>query len=186
MVVLGLMGIAVVGICWGDEAVKEEIIAQERATGKIAPPATSVNKVVIGVLGFETNYTAGGTRGQKKALMRDLKRNTQVKLVDIRESCSLSDLKRHGHERAERYKSIYQLDMILHTYRSYMSYVGESQHCFYFSLIDLNSKRVKEVSIETVQSLAELAFRGISNKILVSQDLNRVLRAKKEYLGKTR
>jgi hypothetical protein len=113
-----------------------------------------------------------------------LRRNTRVKLVDIQESCGLSDLKRHGYERAERYRNIHQLDMILHTYRSFLSYVGESQYCFDFSLIDLNSKRVKEVSIETTHSLADLAFRGIGNKILASQDLNRVLRAKREVLKK--
>jgi hypothetical protein len=48
--------------------------------------------------------------------MKELRRNKRAKLVDIGESCSLSDLKRNGYERAERYKDSHQLDMILHIY----------------------------------------------------------------------
>jgi len=59
----------------------------------------------------------------------------------------------------------------------------------YFGLMDPYTKKVKEVSIEfraPSPERVELEFRGISRKVLVRQDLNRVLRAKKEYLGKTR
>jgi HEAT repeat protein len=114
--------------------------------------------------------------------MRELRRNTRVKLVDIRESCSLPDLKRGGFERAERYKNISQLDMILHTFSDNL---WEAGYLYYFSLIDLYTKKVKEVSIETTRGMSvELGLRGISRKILVSQDLNQVLRAKKKVLGK--
>jgi hypothetical protein len=44
LMVLGLMGIPVMGI---------------------TSPATSISKVVIGVLDFETSYTSGGARGDK-------------------------------------------------------------------------------------------------------------------------
>jgi hypothetical protein len=157
LMVLGLMGIAVAGV---------------------TSPATPVNKVVIGVLNFETG-------GGKKDLMRELRRNTRVKLVDIRESCSLSDLKRRGYERAEGYKNIYQLDMILHTYRRSSWGGGGTKYFFYFGLMDLYTKRVKEVSVETPPGISiDLALRGISRKILVSQDLNRVLSAKKKVVAK--
>jgi hypothetical protein len=167
LIVLGFMGIAVAGFCGGNEGVK-------KATREIAPPSASMNKVVIGVLDFRT-------RGDKKALMRDLRRNTRVKVVDIRESSSLSDLKRNGYEKAEKYRMNYQLDMILHTYRLSITYQGWR---FDFSLIDLYTKKVKEISIETRGVAVELAFRGISRKLLASQDLNRVLSAKKKALAK--
>jgi len=128
LTVLGLMGIVVVGV---------------------TSPATPVNKVVIGVLNFETSYSTMGVFGQKKALMRELRRNTRVKLVNIRESCSLSELKRNGYEKAERYKDSHQLDMILHTYRDNLApTVALIHYGFYFSLIDLYTKKVKKVSIE--------------------------------------
>lgn len=154
LMVLALMGIALVGI---------------------TSPAFPVNKVVIGILDFETSGDVEAFE-YKKALMKELRRNTRVKLVDIRESCSLSDLKRHGYEQAEQYKMNYQVDMILHTYVG-----GVGSYQTYFSLIDLYSKKVKEVSIESVWTTPEdLWFRGISKKLLVSKDLNRVLKAKKE------
>ena len=164
LMVLGLMGITVMGS---------------------TSPVTSINKVVIGVLNFE--MTGGRSNipmslpEQKKALMRDLKRNTKVKLVDIRESCGLSDLKKRAYEAAERYKNTYQLDMILHIY---MTQIGYRDWGYDFSLIDLYTKRAKEVSIEFSGLSIDLAFRGISKKLLVSRDLNRVLRAKKKALEK--
>jgi hypothetical protein len=179
LMVLGFIGIAVVGFCGGNEGVRKEIIAQGRTTREITPTATSTNKVVIGVLDFEVSGSSGDQRYQKKALMRELKRNTRVKLVDIRESCSLSDLKRQGYERAERFKNIHQLDMILHV--QYLSVTDHLQH--YFSFINLYTKKVKKVSIELTK-LYHVRYRGISRKILLSQDLNRVLRAKKKVLGK--
>jgi len=161
LMVLGLMGIPVMGI---------------------TSPATSIDKVVIGVLDFETG-DLWVLEGGKKALMRELRRNTRVKVVDIRESSSLSDLKRHGYLRGEWFKKKYQLDMILHIFGDSPRTSGYWK--YYFSLIDLYTKRTKEVSFETPGGLsAELVFRGISRKILVSQDLNRVLRAKKQVLAK--
>ena len=191
LMVLGLMEITVVGICGGNEEVKKEIIAQGRETKEISPPASSINKVVIGVLDFEI---AGGLielpmtpLEQKKALMRELRRNARVKLVDIRESCSLSDLKRHEYRQAEQHKNIYQLDMILHIYMSDMSFRGGTPIAdsweFYFSFIDLYTKKVKEVSMEIRGTSLELGFKGISRKLLVSKDLRRVLRAKKKVQG---
>jgi len=178
LVVLGLVGIAVVGICGGNEEVKKEIIAQERATGEIAPPATSINKVVIGVLDFETIDT-WTFEGGKKALMKELRRNTRVKLVDIHEEHSLSELKRNGYELAEKYKMNYQLDMILHILGRSPRISGNWK--YYFSLIDLYTKKVKEVSIELKGRVP--SFRGVCTKVLGRQDLNRVLRAKKKVLG---
>jgi flagellar biosynthesis/type III secretory pathway chaperone len=154
------------------QELKKEMIAKERGAKEIPPPVTSINKVVVGVLDFETS---GFLEEKKKVLMKELRRNTRVKLVDIRESCSFSDLKRHGYERAERYKDIYHLDMILHSYHFGSSY--------YFSLIDLYTKGVKEVSIEGHwREPVELGLRGVSKKLLVSKDLNRVLKAKKKAL----
>jgi len=82
-------------------------------------------------------------------------------------------LKKSGFKKAGRYKDKYQLDMILHTYQVH----GTS----YFSLIDLYRKRVKQIPIE-LRGPIELRFKGISNKLLVKQDLDRVLRAKREAL----
>jgi hypothetical protein len=163
LMVLGLMGIALVGV---------------------TSPASSINKVVIGVLDLEESGSSAMSESlgeKKKVLMKELKKNTRVKLVDIRESCGLSDLKRNGYERAEKYKINYQLDMILHVYEIY----GWPDWNCYLSLIDLYTKKAKEVSIETAWDTPfELTFRGISKKLLVSGDINRVLRAKKEALAK--
>ena len=164
LLVLGLMGIALVGV---------------------TSPATPVNKVVIGVLDFETSGPAVRSHEEKKkVLMKELRRNTWVKVVNIRESCSLSDLKRNGYLLAERYKDRHQLDMILHIY---LTDAGPTSPPFGrsdLSLIDLYTKRVKEVSIETVGMPIEFGFRGISQTLLASGDINRVLRDKKEDLAK--
>ena len=180
LVVLGLVGIAVVGICGGNQEVKKEIIAQERATREIAPSATSINKVVIGVLDFEVTYYRRDPE-QKKALLKELRRNTRVKLVDIHEEHSLSDLKRDGFELAEKYKMNYQLDMILHIYHTR----GVSGRDYYLTLIDPYAKRiVKEVRKEIKGGHSFLSeIKGISRKLLIDQDLNRVLRTKKKVLG---
>jgi hypothetical protein len=112
--------------------------------------------------------------------MKELKRNTQLKVINIRESCGLSDLKRHGYEQAEQFKKNYQLDMILHVHIS-----GYQIYDIYFSLLDLNEKKVKEVSIaHRGVSTLDLEFRGILKKLLISGDINRVLRAKKKALAK--
>ena len=153
----------------------------------VPSPATSVNKIVIGVLDLETIGTgAGRPREMKKALMKELRRNTSVKLVDIHESCGLSDLKEHGYEQAERYKNIYQLDMILHVHTFSLLYSHPAQNPWHldFSLIDLYTKKIKKVTLEIRGPPGDLWVRGISPKVLVSEDLNRVLRTKKEYLGK--
>lgn len=54
---------------------------------------------------------------------------------------------------------------------------------FEMSGIDLCRKKVREASIETVEIPIDLEFRGICQKLLTSQDLNRVLREKKKVLG---
>jgi hypothetical protein len=82
LMVLGFMGIALVGI---------------------TSPAPPVNKVVIGVLDFETSGPVSRHLGRmKKAMMKELKQNRRVRLVNIRESCGLSDLKRNGRKREEK------------------------------------------------------------------------------------
>ena len=158
LIVLGLMGIALVEATF---------------------PANSINKVVIGVLDFETTGPVrGGQIGEmKKALMKELRRNTRVKLVDIPESCSLSVLKKKGYERAERYRMNYQLDTILYT-----NFIWANQYRDYdLGLIDLYTKQIRKVSIEVRWDLSiDLRFRGISKKLLPAGDLNRVLTAKKE------
>ncbi len=174
LIVLGLMGIALVG-----------------ATS----PANSINQVVIGVLDFEligTRFAAPelGKKG-KNILMKELRRNTRVKLVDISESCSVSDLKKDGYEKAERYRNNYQLDMILHVQMS-GAYASDSHS--YVTIIDLYTKRSKEVPVDAGMGIGgtqltpeieiEFIFKGISDKILVDRDLNRVLTAKKEALEK--
>jgi hypothetical protein len=163
---------------------KKEMIAQERVAREMPPPATSINKVIIGVLDFEAVGTAAeGVKKKKGALMKELRRNTRVELVNIRESCGLSDLKRNGYERAQRYKNMYQLDMILHVYMPDLQFVVRAN--VYYSLIDLYAKRIKEVVIEiTTRIPIELQFRGISRKLLPTGDLNRVLREKKKLLAK--
>jgi hypothetical protein len=167
---------------------KEVIVSREgkespkTATRETAPPSASIDKVVIGVLDFEIGGSGmPGALEHKKAIMRELKRNPRVKLVDIHESCSLSDLKRYGFERAERYRDIYELDMILHV-QSLRHFI----HQIYSTITDLYTKKVKEESTELPRpsvKLVELECRRVSRKLLVSQDLNRVLRAKKEALG---
>ena len=159
LMVLGLMGIALVGV---------------------TSPATPVDKVVIGVLDFEPSYSY--STAKKKVLLKELRRNPRVKLVDIRESCSLSDLKRNGYEKAARYKDSHQLDMILHVFLTMDGFSNDWRS--YLSLIDLYTKKVKEVSVETRGIPIDHGFRGISRKFPASQDLNRVLREKKKVLAK--
>jgi HEAT repeat protein len=66
LITLGLMGIASVGV---------------------TSPAHPVNKVLVGVLDLQTNPPSVSCVEEKKAvLMKELKQNTRVKLVDIRES----------------------------------------------------------------------------------------------------
>ncbi len=73
--VLGLMGIVLVGI---------------------ASPGFPAKKVVIGILDFETTGPVSGrVGGMKKLIMKELKTNTRVKIINIRESCGFSDLKRN-------------------------------------------------------------------------------------------
>lgn len=182
LMVLGLMGIAVAGICGADEEVRKEIIAQDKATKKIVSPATPLNKVVIGVLDFETSGPSLEPRRLKKVkklLIKELRRNTRVKIINIRKSCGLSHLKRNGYEQAERYKVKHQLDMILHTN---MSHPRMGVFEFYFSLIDLYTKKVREVFNENHGMPFPLWVEGLSSKILISQDLDRVLKAKKKAL----
>ncbi len=169
-----------------EKVAPKETIAEERVAKKFAPPAAPLDKVVIGVLDFEWNTQCRWRpREQKKALMEELRRNTAVKLVDIDEENSLSDLKRHGYLLAERYQKYYGLDMILH-----VSCGGghPTDHVdYYFSFIDLYTKKVKEVPIgvrvHDWNAPPELRFKGICTKVLASQDLNRVLRAKRKALG---
>jgi len=160
LMVVGLMGIAVVGI---------------------PSPASPANKVVIGVLDFETSGPVGGRLGgMKKATMKELKTNTQVKIINIRESCKFSDLEKNGFEGTETYKINYQLDMILHIHAWRPAI--KAWH-FDFSLIDLYTKKVRKYSDETRGIPFKNWVRGLSKKILKKKDLDRVLKAKKEALG---
>ncbi len=161
LMVLGLMGIVLVGV---------------------TSPVDPADKVVIGVLDVETTGLVDAPEENKKAVMKDFRRNKRVKVVDIGDSCGLSDLKRNGYEQAERYRKRYQLDMILHCHRTgYLSYQS------YLSLIDLYTKKIKKVTIETTWPGGipfYMAVRGISKRLLPSKDLNRVLRAKEKASGK--
>jgi hypothetical protein len=146
----------------------------------IPSPAFPEKKVVIGVLDFETTGPVSGrVGGMKKLIMKELKTNTRVKIVNIRESCGLSDLKRNGYEGAERYKKNYRLDMVLHIHAWRPAI--KAWH-FDFSLIDLYAKKVREYSSETKGIPFKHWVKGLSKKILVSKDLDRVVRAKKKAL----
>ncbi|NIM59245.1 MAG: hypothetical protein GTO16_09935 [Candidatus Aminicenantes bacterium] len=165
-----------------EEIASKEMIAQEKVAKKIAPIATPIDKVVIGVLDFQVGGKSGGADKLKKALIKELGRNTTVKLVDIHEANSLSDLKKFEYLRAEQYGKYYKLDMILHThYLGGYNLMHDSDN--YFNLIDLYTKRVKEVHLE-LKGPISLRYRGICSKVLVSEDLNRVLREKRKAAGK--
>ncbi len=153
LILVGLIGTAAVGAC------------------------AEAQKVVIGVLDIEFSGTEESTYDQKKALMEELKRNPIVKPVNIHETCGLSNLTKGGYERAERYKKMYELDMILHT--------KQVDSTYYFSLIDLYRKRIKEVCVRFGDVATEIRFWRISKRLLVSQDLNRVLKEKKKAVEPT-
>jgi hypothetical protein len=179
--ILGLMGIAGLGICGANEAVNQEIIAQEKLAQTIVSRADFSNKVVIGVLDCEvTGSKPSNLHKIKKALIKALKRNSRVKVKNIRESCSFSDLKGNGYEQANGYKEKYQLDMILHTH---MDHIRNTFH-FHYSLIDLYTKKVREVSGETSHRDMGLWVKANAGEILVDEDLDRVLKAKKAGLPK--
>jgi hypothetical protein len=134
-----------------------------------------ITTVVIGVLDIEISTTEDIAYDQKKDLMKELQKNAQLTIVDINETCSLSDLTKSRYERAKQYQEMYKLDMILHT-----NQVGTD---YYFSLIDLYKKGVKNVSLHSAGVTPHMRFWRISYKLLTNQDLNRVMRAKKEALG---
>jgi hypothetical protein len=181
LMVLGLMGIAGLGICGGSEGVNQEMIAQEKLAQTIVSRAAFLNKVVIGVLDCEViGSRPSNLHKIKKALIKTLRRNTQVKIINIRESCSFSDLKRNGYELAERYKMNYQLDMILHTH---MDHKRNTFH-FHYSLIDLYTKKLREVYGKTSRVDMGLWVKANAGEILVDEDLDRVLKAKKAGLPK--
>ena len=182
LMVLGLMGIAVGGICGGSEGVKKGIITQEEARRTIVSRVAFLNKVVIGVLDFEeSGPKTGHIERIKRIVMRELKKNTRVKIINIRESCDLSDLKRKGSEQAEGYKMKYGLDMILHTH---MDHPRRRDFHFSFNLIDLYTKKRRKVYSETKTQPLHTWVLGLSSKILVDEDLDRVLKAKKGTLPK--
>jgi len=161
---------------WTDFIVDQlESELQKRGVKVNASPAISANRVVIGVLDIEASGTEENPHEVKQAIIGEMRQKPRVRLVDIHEACSLSDLKKNGYEKAERYKNNYQLDMILH-----VDQVGST---YYFSLIDLYAKKVKEVSIEAEGVSVENRFRGISNKVLTTAELRRTLRSKKKVLG---
>ena len=134
-----------------------------------------ITTVVIGVLDIEISTTEDIAYDQKKDLMKELQKNTQLTIVDINETCSLSDLTKSRYERAGQYQEMYKLDMILHT-----NQVGTD---YYFSLIDLYKKGVKKVTLHSAGVTPHMRFWRISYKLLTNHDLNRVMRAKKEALG---
>jgi hypothetical protein len=182
--VLGLMGIAGLGICGGSEEVNQEIIAQGEARKTIVSRAAFPNKVVIGVLDFETSGPSlppSRLEKWKKLLIKELRRNSRVKVKNIRESCGLSDLKGNGYEQAKAYKKKYRLDMLLHTH---MAHPRMAEHDFSFSLIDLYGNKVKKVDRDMERGRFVLWVDGMSSKILVDKDLDRVLKAKKTGLPK--
>ncbi len=173
------------------EAERHRLEKERQQLSRIeTPPAASIDKVVIGVLDFEAigPYGRGLLKQKKNALMKELGGNTTVKLVDIHEKPSISDLKRYGYEQAEKYKEHYQLDMILHIH--YVGGYPDEYWQYYFSFINLYTKKIKEVHLEIKEGIyggsrpISLIYRGISPKVLASQDLNQVLREKRKALGK--
>ncbi len=174
LLILVLIGIALRGICDEDKGAQKETIV-ENESKRITLRTFSANKIVIGVLNIDTSGIVEDPYEQKRALIRELRSNTRLKPVDVPETSSLSDLKKDNYKQAEKYRTKYNLDMLLH-----VSQVGST---YYFSLIDLYRKKVKEVSIDTEGVPVELKFVRISNKLLVNQYLNRVLREKREVLG---
>ena len=131
--------------------------------------------VVIGVLDIKRSGAEDFAYDQKKDLMKELQKKSQLTLVDINETCTLSDLTEGRYERAGQYQEMYKLDMILHT-----NQIGAK---YYFNLIDLYKKRVKKVSLDFEGVDPEHRFWRISNKLITNQDINRVMRAKREALG---
>ena len=144
------------------------------AAGEVCGQAGTV---VIGVLNIETSGSAGITDDQKQDLMKELQKDARLKIVDIPKTCNLSDLTEGGYARAKEYQNSYQLDMILHT-----NHVGSR---YYFNLIDLYRNRVKKASMVFEGAGPKVSFWRISKKLFSNQDLNRVVRAKKEAEGIT-
>lgn len=133
-----------------------------------------VGKVVLGVLDIET---AVSTYDQKRDLIQALQKEARLEVVDISETCTLSDLTKDGYARAQQYKDSYNLDMLLHT-----NHIGSN---YYFNIIDLYRNRVKKVSLAFEGAATTVSFWRISQKLLSKQDYNRVVRAKKEAQGIT-
>jgi hypothetical protein len=151
LIILGFIGLAARGMCG------------------------EIQTVVIGVLDIATSTSKDIAYDQKKDLMKELQENSQVTIVDINETCSLSDLKKSRYERAEQYRDRYTLDMILHTTQDDMHYD--------FNLIDLYTKRVKKVSLDLQEVAFPSGFSKISRKLLTNRGLSHVMRAKREALG---
>lgn len=151
LIILGCIGMVAPGIC------------EESPT------------VVMGVLDIEMSGSQDIAYDQKKVLMKELQKNSQLTIVDINEACSLADLQKNRYDLAGQYRAKYKLDMILQT-----TQVGTHYH---FSLIDLYKKRVKKVSLNLEGVAPEIGFLGITRKILTQRDLDRVMRAKREILG---
>ena len=164
LVLAGLLALAIVGVCAAGE---------EETSGTTTPP---LNTVVIGILDIDINYTSSTATAydQKKVLIKDFQKNPRVTVVNIHDTCSLSNLIKGGYERAEQYKKQYGLDIILQT-----NQVGET---YYFNLVDLYRKKVKEVSRDFEGIATEIALWRISRKLLSDQDIDRVLEAKKKAL----
>ena len=164
---------------WGDIIIDQlEIELQKRGVRVIPAAGSAAKRVVIGVLDLEAGEAAKARQGQKKDLMEKLQRKPLVRIVDIPQYSSLSDLQKNGYEKAERYKKDYQLDMILN--------VSQSASICDISLIDLYRKKVEETSLQTESgSVAELTFEKLCNEVLTSQYLKRVLAAKKKAAGGT-
>ncbi len=162
---------------WADIIIEQlETELQKRGVRVITPAGTAANRVVIGVLNLEEGETTNTRQKQKKALMEKLRLKPLVRIVDIPEYSSLSDLKKNGYEKAERYKNNYQVDMVLH--------VSQTESVYNFSLIDLYTRKVNEVSMQTETGfIDELTFAKLSNKVLVIQYLNSVVSAKKKASG---
>ena len=161
---------------WTDFVVDQlETDLKKRGVRVVNSWGTSTKKAIVGVLDLNAAGTAEDPAEVKQALMEELKQSPQAKLVDIHEARSLTDLKKHGYEEAERYRTNYGLDMILH--------ISQVDWRYHFSLIDLHTRKVNQTAIESAELPIALRFKGISSKVLTSRHISRVMGKKNKDSG---
>lgn len=146
-----------------------------------------IQTIVVGVLDIETSASQDIAYDLKKALLKELQKNSRVTIVDINETCSFADLKKNSYERTEQYRKEYTLDMILHTIQDDILRTIQDDMHYDFYLIDMYTKRVNTASLDLEgippASVNASNFSRISRTLLTHWELNRVMRAKRKALG---